>query len=202
MKRTVWLALVASLIFLLAGCSENQVQASVPEIEFIAHAGHQYPQLKVLGNDEIINIINTEIEVQFQQFIDNRKCDDAIRSLVSSNETIISILLKTESNLGYGTDGEIWGICYDYGKKTIIPCGTYLSWLGFSYADICQDIKMKLNEDGLYEYISVPYCYFDENSNPVLVVIALEHPIGADSWKRIYYYSPVSNSFINSPWTT
>lgn len=198
MRRTIWLVAVILFIFVLAGCSKSQVQTTIPKIDFDEK---QCPYLKTAENDEIINIINTEIAVHFQQFTANGNNGDTVRSVVSSADTIVSILLKTESDLGYGTDGEIWGICYDYGKKTLIPCGTYLSWLHYSYADICKNVKTMLSEDSLYEYINIPYYYFDSDSNPVLVVIAIEHPVGADAWKRIYFYSPVSNSFIDFPQT-
>lgn len=197
MKRTIPFVLIASFILLLAGCSKNQVQTMVPEVELIANEDQQYPRLKTTDEDEISRIINAEIEAQFQRLNDGGS-DTSVRTFTSSTDTTISILLKAEYNTAYGTDGEVWGICYDYSNKMIVPCGAYLSGLGYSYADICKKVEAMLYEESTYEYIGIPYLYFDSSSNPVLVVVALEHPAGADPWERIYYYSLNNNSFVDS----
>ena len=196
--RIIPFVLIASFILALAGCSESQVQATVPEIEFVAYGEQQCPKLITTNEDEIISVINAEIEAQFQRLYDEGNGGN-IQTFTSSTETMLSVLLKANNEISYGTDGEVWGICYDYINKMIVPCGAILSRLGYSYVDACKSIERILYEQGSYEYINIPCLYFDSSSDPVLVVVALEHPTGADPWERIYHYSVDGNSFVDSP---
>lgn len=208
MGRKLWFALAMIFLLTLTGCSENQAQAVIPEIEYITLEGQQCPQFKIVDMDEdkIINTINEEIEAHFLSFIPHRVDGSAwdniaIHTFTSSTDTSVSILLRLEFDIAYGTDGAIWGICYDYKDRMIVPCGAYLSGLGYSYAEAYENVWELLSEKSTYEHVSMPCFYFDSDSNPILVVEALEHPIGADAWSRIYYYSLKENSFVNSPWT-
>lgn len=200
MKRSILFIVIASIVLIFAGCSEKQAQASsVPEIEFTAYGEQRCPRLKTANEDGIINTINAEIEAQFQRLYDGG-IGGNIQTFTSSTDTTLSVLLKAESEVGYGTDGAVWGICYDYVNKMIIPCGAYISGMGYSYFEVHKNIEGLLLEKGSYEYIDVPCFYFDSSSKPILVVVALEHPTGADPWERIYYYSLGSDSIVSSPW--
>lgn len=200
MKRTIPTILISAFMLLLVGCSGNPAQTTVPEIEFVEYEELQCPKLKTASDEQVINIVNTEIEAQFQRLLDESD-NGNIRTFTSATETMLFILLKVENEVSYGTDGEVWGICYDYINQTILPCGAYLTETGHSYSDISQTISTMLREDGAYEHISIPYFYIDSNSDLILVVEALEHPMGADPWERLYYYSVDSNSFVDSPWS-
>lgn len=209
MKRVLWLVLATFLLLTLVGCSENRAQAIIPEIEYVTLEKQQCPKLKMVDTDEdkIINTINAEIEAHFLDIIPQTAGDElwdngTVHTFVSSTDGIVSILLKTEFDVAYGTDGAIWGICYDYKNRMIVPFGAYLSGLGYSYAKVHENIWQLLSEKSTYERVNISCFYFDSDSNPILVVDALEHPTGAESWSRIYYYSLDENSFVNSPWTT
>ena len=165
MKRAILFVLMVSSILVLAGCSERQAQATVPEVEFTMCDEQQCPSFKVENADDNIHIVNAEIESQFQW-------------------------LNSE------TDGEVWGICYDYTDNIIAPLGAYLSELGYSYSDIYKRVESMLCEMGSYEYFYIPYFYFNSNSDPILIVVALEHPLGTDSWKKIYQYSLTEGSLV------
>lgn len=190
---------VLCILLALSGCLGKQNQALAPEIEYTEYEGQQCPKLKAAEEDGSVDIVNAEIEAQFRRLMGDGNDDSAVRTYTASTDSMISVLLKAEYDVSYGTDGEVWGVCYDYINKTVVPCGAYLAGRQDSYADICKEIEVMLRENGSYEYISVPYYYFDSNSDPVLVVLALEHPDGADAWERVYYYSPVSDLFVDSP---
>lgn len=205
MERKLWFVLAVFLLT-LTGCSENQAQAVIPEIEFVTLEGQQCPKIKTENRDEdkIIDTINAEIEAQFLSLIphdvDGSAWDDiVVHTYVSSTDSVISILLQLEFDIVYGTDGAVWGICYDYQNKMIVPCGAYLSGLGYSYAEIHENVWELLSKESTYEYVSMSCFYFDSDSNPILVIEALEHPAGAEPWSRVYYYSPDRNTFVNSP---
>lgn len=199
MSRTSFCVFLAAFVMMLSGCTTEHTQSPGPEIEFVEYEQQEYPMLIAQHNEDIIAIINSEIESQFQRLYSSRH-DGVIQTNTSTTDTMISILLKAEYDPSYGTDGEIWGICYDYVRGSIITCGAYLSSLGYSFADIYDNVSALLNDQGEYEYIDIPFFFFDQNSAPVLVVIAVEHPAGADAWKRICYYSPISSTFVDSPW--
>ena len=209
MRRVLWIVLVVALPLTLTGCLGKKTQVTVPKIDFVMMDGQQCPKLETadMGEDKIISTINTEIEAHFLAAIP-RTADGAFRddvtvhTFVSSTDTVVSILLRSEFDVAYGTDGTVWGICYDYENRMIVPCGAYLSGLGYSYAEVHEKIWKLLSEKSAYENVSILCFFFDSDSNLILVVDALEHPDGADSWSRIYYYSLEENSFVNSPWTT
>ena len=190
---------VLCILLALSGCLGKQDQALAPEIEYTEYEGQRCPKLKAAEEDGSVDIVNAEIEAQFRRLMGDGNDDSAVRTFTASTDSMISVLLKAEYDVSYGTDREVWGVCYDYINKTVVPCGAYLAGRQDSYADICKEIEVMLRENGSYEYISVPYYYFDSNSDPVLVVLALEHPDGADAWERVYYYSPVSDLFVDSP---
>ena len=194
MKRAILFVLMVSSILVLAGCSERQAQATVPEVEFTMCDEQQCPSFKVENTDDNIHIVNAEIESQFQWL--NSEADGDIQTIISSTDKIVSVLLMVEYDTAYGTDGEVWGICYDYTDNIIAPLGAYLSELGYSYSDIYKRVESMLCEMGSYEYFYIPYFYFDSNSDPILIVVALEHPPGADSWKKIYQYSLTEGSLV------
>lgn len=209
MKRVLWLIQVMFLLLTLVGCSENQAQAVIPEIEYVTLEKQQCPKLKMVDADEdrIINTINAEIEAQFLDIIPQTTGGElwdggTVHTFVSSADGVVSILLKTEFDVAYGTDGVIWGICYDYTNRMIVPCGAYLSGLGYSYAEVHENVWKLLSEKSAYERVSISCFYFDSDSNPILVIDALEHPTGAEPWSRIYYYALDRNTFVNSPWET
>lgn len=207
MKRVFWLIQVMLLLLTLVGCSENQAQAVIPEIEYVTLENQQCPKIKTEHRDEdkIIDTINAEIESHFLSLIphdvDGSAWDDiVVHTYVSSTDSVISILLRLEYDVVYGTDGAVWGICYDYKNKMIVPCGAYLSGVGYSYAEAHENVWKLLSEKSAYECVSISCFYFDSDSNPILVIDALEHPTGADPWSRIYYYALDRNAFVNSPW--
>ena len=125
-----------------------------PEIEYIIMEGQQCPKIKTENKDEdkIIDTINAEIEAQFLSLIphdvDGSAWDDiVVHTYVSSTDSVISILLQLEFDIVYGTDGAVWGICYDYQNKMIVPCGAYLSGLGYSYAEIHENVWELLSKE-------------------------------------------------------
>ena len=196
MKRAILFVLMVSSILVLAGCSESQAQATVPEVEFFTmYDKQQCPSFKVENADDNIHIVNAEIESQFQWL--NSETDGDIQTIISSTDKIVSVLLTVEYDTAYGTDGEVWGICYDYTDNIIVPLGAYLSNLGYSYSDIYKRVESMLCEMGSYEYFYIPYFYFNSNSDPILIVVALEHPLGTDSWKRIYQYSLTEGTLVS-----
>lgn len=206
MRRAIAVLLIAYFISALVGCSEIQPQATIPEIEFVTVEGQQCPQLviSVGDGDAVIDTINEEMKARFMAFIprsaDGAARDDVtVHTFVSLTDTVISVLLKQEFEMVYGTDGAAWSICYDYRDKMIVPCGAYLSSQGYFYSEICEKIWKLLLETSTYEKVNIPCFYFDSNSNLILVVEALEHPSGADPWNRIYYYSVSEDSFVSSP---
>lgn len=143
MKQTILILLVILFIFMFANGSVEQVQESSPEIEFVTYEEQQCPRLKSAEDDEIIRVINAEIEAQFQLFlnlIDGKGSNSAIHTWISSTDTTISILLKAEYEYIYGTDGEVWGICYDYINKTIVPCGADWAELKYSFSDVYKEV--------------------------------------------------------------
>ena len=206
MKRTILVLLIVSFALALAGCSESQSQAIIPEIEFVASEGQPCPQLKASGGDAnpVIDTINAEIKAHFLALIPRSASGAAmegvtVHTFVSSTDTVISVLLKQEFEMVYGTDGAVWGICYDYKDRMIVPCGAYLSSQGYSYSETYEKIWKLLLETSAYETVGIPCFYFDSNSDPILVVEALEHPSGAEPWNRIYYYSIKEGSFVSAP---
>ena len=173
-------------------------EISAPTIEYIAYGCQQCPVLKTTSEDESIRIINQEIESHFLLIMNRLYDGEIIQTYITSTDQYLSIVLSAKYSISYGTDGEVWGICYDYLNKIVIPTGAFLSEFDLSYVKIHENVQALLTAQGSYEYFHIPFCYFNSNSEPILTVIAIEHPSGADAWKRIFYYSPVSDSFVDS----
>lgn len=195
MKKAIILVFALISLITLYGCSH----VSIPEIEYFTYEEQQYPVLQSDDESEVVDTINKEIEAQFRRLVDGVTDDGVVESFITTTDQMVSILLKTSYDTAYGTDGEIWGICYDYAEKTIVPCGAYLARIG-EFSTIYENICSKLRDEGTFEYIDMQYYGFDSNTNPIFVVVALEHPHGADAWKRIYYYDINKDSFIECPW--
>ena len=198
-KRVFIFVLIVTNLLAMNGCVSISDESSLIEIRYSTYKGQSYPYFDNRDDKESINIVNAEIEANVHRLVDVLGGDDTIYTYTSSAGNVQSILIKTELSISYGTDGSIWGICYDSANQTIIPCAAYLNRIGYSYSEICKDIKNLLNEQSSYEYIDIAYYYFDASTNPIFVVIALEHPAGADAWKRIFYYDIAHQRFLRSP---
>ena len=199
MKRVLIFALIVASLLALNGCASISDESPLIEIRYSTYKGQSYPYFDNRDDEESINIVNAEIDAHFHSFVDTLNDGDALYTYTSSAGNVQSILIKTQLSMGYGSDGSVWGICYDSANKTIIPCAAYLSGIGYSYSEICNDVKNLLNEQSYYEYMDIAYYYFDASSNPILVVSALEHAVGADAWKRILYYVIAHQCFLSSP---
>ena len=204
-KKTMTVLLcMAVLMLIFAACQNSQTDVEaiplMPEIEYTSYGDNKCPQLNVTDLGYAIDTINSEIKAQFQWLSVVAGDDGAVQNLTTTAGQFISILLKAENAVGYGTDGKVWGICYDYVSDVIVPCGVYLDRMGYSYADIYDEIWKQLSQKGFYEYIDIPCYYFNSNSNPVFVVVAVEHDLGADSCEKVYCYDLDSNTFIECPW--
>ena len=199
MKRVLIFVLIVTNILAMNGCVSISDESSLIEIRYSTYKGQSYPYFDNRDDEESINIVNAEIEANFRRLVDALGGDDTIYTYISSAGNVQSLLIKTELSISYGTDGSIWGICYDSANQTIIPCAAYLNRIGYSFSEIYNDVKNLLNEQSYYEYMDIAYYYFDASSNPILVVSALEHAVGADTWKRILYYDIAHQCFLSSP---
>ena len=94
MKRAILFVLMVSSILVLAGCSERQAQATVPEVEFTMCDEQQCHSFKVENTDDNIHIVNAEIESQFQWL--NSEADGDIQTIISSTDKIVSVLLMVK----------------------------------------------------------------------------------------------------------
>lgn len=94
MKRAILFVLMVSSILVLAGCSERQAQATVPEVEFTMCDEQRCPSFKVENTDDNIHIVNAEIESQFQWL--NSEADGDIQTIISSTDKIVSVLLMVK----------------------------------------------------------------------------------------------------------
>ena len=198
-KRMLIFVLIVTNLLAINGCVSIPDESSLIEIRYSTYKGQSYPYFDNRDDEASINIVNAEIEANVHRLVDAQKDGDAIYTYTSSAGTVQSILIKTELSISYGTDGEIWGICYDSANQAILPCAAYLERIGYSYSEVCNDIENLLNAQSCYEYIDIAYCCFDASSNPIFVVIALEHAAGADAWKRIFYYDVAHQRFLSPP---
>ena len=155
MKRVFIFVLIVTNLLAMNGCASIPGEASLIEIRYSTYKGQSYPYFDNRSDEESINIVNAEIEANVHRLVDALGGDDTIYTYTSSAGNVQSILIKTELSISYGTDGSIWGICYDSANQTIIPCAAYLNRIGYSYSEICKDIKNLLNEQSSYEYIDI-----------------------------------------------
>ena len=141
MKRVLIFALIAVSLLVLNGCASIPDESPLIEIRYSTYKGQSYPYFDNRDDEESINIVNAEIEANFRRLVDALGGDDTIYTYISSAGNVQSLLIKTELSISYGTDGSIWGICYDSANQTIIPCAAYLNRIGYSFSEIYNDVN-------------------------------------------------------------
>ncbi len=198
MKKIVCLLIALSCLLTLVACTEDEPDIVTTEIEYIEVSGNQCPQIKVSQASYVTNAVNEIIKSEVEIYLeDNKNRECFIDTFVSHTERYISIVLWMKSIPNYGTDGEIFSICYDTVNQTVILPEIYLAENGYN-TDSIYDALQTIEGYSYYEYYDADGIFIDNSGNPYLIVCGLNHPTGGDYWKKIWFYNLKEKSLVRT----
>lgn len=113
-----------------------------------------------------------------------------IKTEASLNSNILSIRIREELSPSYGTDGEVYTVCYDINKDIIVTPAQYMKDKGYSYSNIVQSTKTAFEKETTehIEYFDIEGIYINDKGQMEVMANILVHPVKSDSWKIIYAY--------------
>lgn len=113
-----------------------------------------------------------------------------IRTDASLNGNILSLRIRQELNPSYGTDGEVYTVCYDISKDILVTPAQYMKDKGYDYSKVVEETKTAFGKETTdhIEYFDIEGIYINEKAQIEVVANILVHPIKSDSWKIIYTY--------------
>ncbi len=174
-------------------------------IAMYTYKGQEYPQFVCSGGN--VRYVNQCIETAVKGYVDDTFFDEnsIFTTRCSASGSMVSAVIRWQPVPTYGSDGEIWSICYDYAADTIVTADSFLDSLGLSCFDIFRGVTEALEADGsygdFYDSIGIGGYYFDDAGKPIFIINARANPDGADPWERILFYSLDENALVNTIFT-
>ena len=114
-----------------------------------------------------------------------------IRTEYSLNGNILSLRIKEELYPSYGTDGEVYSVCYDISKDILVTPAQYLKDKGYTYEKVVADTKAEFEKQTTenIESFNIEGIYINDKGQIEVIANIVGHPVKSDSWKYIYYYT-------------
>lgn len=114
-----------------------------------------------------------------------------IKTDLSLNGNILSVKIKQELYPSYGTDGEVYSVLYDIKNDVIITPSKYIKDKGYVYDKVIKDTKAAFEKQTQehIEYFDIAGIHINEQGQMEVIAVILVHPVKADSWKVIFYYT-------------
>lgn len=103
--------------------------------------------------------------------------------------TILSLQINETYTPSYGTDGDVYLVCYDVQTHTELSAAYVLSKLGYDYETAeAQAYTFAKQEYGALEYFEMQGVYVYEDGSCDVVSYAVPEHVGTDAWKSVSVY--------------
>lgn len=154
------------------------------------------PQIKI--DKPGAQSINEEIKAKFYTEDVKSAIDggfDGVQVFTRTETTlhgnILSIRIKAELYPSYGTDGEIYTVCYDVKTDTLLTPAQVLKQKGHTYEKAMQSLRDAYDEQvkDYTEFFELAGVFIDEEGKVEMVATSLIHPQQADAWKTLFYHT-------------